>query len=206
MKVPAEIEDWYARAAAGFERSYLNASDPWSQSGHFGSAEDWERLRRPLADCVDRDGHFLDIGCANGYLLECLIGWTAERGIALEPWGLDISRPLVELARLRLPLYRDRLFVGSSLAFEPPRRFDYVRTGLHYAPPSWERKHLQRLRERFLGPGGRLLVVEYRSAESPAELDVDRRLVDRGFPVSAVRTAEDGQGRESVRVAVVPAA
>ena len=29
----------------------------------------------------------------------------------------------------------DRIFVGNALTWEPPRRFDFVRTGLEYAPP-----------------------------------------------------------------------
>ena len=201
--IPAEVEDWYARGATHFEETYLPQQDPWRQSGHFGSEADWEALRRPIADCIERPGHFLDIGCANGYLLECLLRWTAERGLAIEPWGLEISTRLVELARQRLPDARGRLFAGNSLSFVPPRSFDYVRTGLHYAPAPYVRRHLQRLRERFLAPEGRLLVVEYRGGDSPAELTVDRKLAQLGFPVSEVRSARDSQGAEGVRIAVI---
>jgi SAM-dependent methyltransferase len=203
--LPAEVEDWYTRAATGFERTYLAERDPWRQSGHFGPEADWDLLRRPIADCMESSGHFLDIGCANGYLLECLQRWTAERGIALEPWGLDISPRLVELARQRLPALSERLFAGNSLSFVPPRLFDVVRTGLHYAPRAYERRHLQRLRDRFLAPGGRVLVVEYRGAESPPQLTVERRLADLGFAVQEVRAAMDSSGQEGVRIAVVAA-
>jgi SAM-dependent methyltransferase len=205
--LPAEVQDWYSRAARHFEQTYLGSTEPWCQSGHFGSLESWERLRRPIAACVDRPGRFLDIGCANGYLLECLLSWTRERGIAVEAWGLDLSSRLVALARERLPGHEVRLDSGNSLEWAPPVRFDYVRTGLHYAPPGYESRHLRRLQSRFLAPGGRLLVVEYRGQEHQAgPLRVDQRLRDLGFPVEAVRVATGDDGLEGARVAVVPAA
>jgi len=45
-------------------------------------------------------------------------------------FGLDISEKLAELARQRLPHWRNRIFVGNALFWEPPARFDLVRTEL----------------------------------------------------------------------------
>ncbi len=53
-----------------------------------------------VADAIDRDGSLLDVGCANGYLMECLPRWTP---FDVEPYGLEISSDLAELARRRLP-------------------------------------------------------------------------------------------------------
>ena len=47
--------------------------------------------------------------------MECVHAWAAEDGIELEPWGLEISRELAELARRRLPQWRDRIAVGNAL-------------------------------------------------------------------------------------------
>ena len=69
------------------------------QSGKSGTAEDWERSRSHVADAIDRDGSFLDVGCANGYLLECLDRWTS---FEIEPYGLEISPDLAALAPVGL--------------------------------------------------------------------------------------------------------
>jgi 2-polyprenyl-3-methyl-5-hydroxy-6-metoxy-1,4-benzoquinol methylase len=53
--------------------------------------------RKFVLDTVDRDGAFLDVGCANGYLMECIPGWAAEKGLAVEPHGVDIVPEFVAL-------------------------------------------------------------------------------------------------------------
>lgn len=124
-------EGWHREAQAILVPAYLAAQAPWEQSGKSGSAEDWEYARSHVAHAIDRDGTFLDVGCASGYLMECLPRWTT---FAVEPYGLDLSPELAELARTRLPQWRDRIWVGNAQTWEPPMRFDYVRTGLEYVP------------------------------------------------------------------------
>jgi len=64
-------------------RYYLaDLSNPYQQSGRSNGAERWRETRHCILQAVHRDGDFLDVGCANGLLLESLIGWAAERGIA----------------------------------------------------------------------------------------------------------------------------
>jgi SAM-dependent methyltransferase len=128
-----EIDEagWHREMRGLVEPAYLAAGMPWEQSGKSGSAEDWEWSRSHIADAIDRDGTFLDVGCANGYLIECLPQWTS---FDVEPYGLDISAELVALARQRLPEWHDRFWVGNALSWEPPRGFTYIRTGLEYVP------------------------------------------------------------------------
>jgi 2-polyprenyl-3-methyl-5-hydroxy-6-metoxy-1,4-benzoquinol methylase len=95
---------WFDSLRDTLTTAYLKGREPWQQSGFSGPAERWVACRRPVADCVDSDGAFLDIGCANGYLLECLLARTARRGLRIEPWGLDLSGKLVAVARRRLPV------------------------------------------------------------------------------------------------------
>ena len=104
------------------------------------------------------------MGCANGLLMECVARWAAEDGHAIEPYGLDISEKLAELARQRLPRWRDRIFTGNALFWEPPIRFDYVRTELVYVPGYRRREYLARLLARVVAPGGRLIVCSYGSS------------------------------------------
>lgn len=71
-----ELTRWFEANKNMLETAYLAGTHPWQQSG-VGlrtprSAQDWEVLRRPIADCLTNSGTFLDIGCANGYLLECI--------------------------------------------------------------------------------------------------------------------------------------
>ncbi|MEJ7654831.1 MAG: class I SAM-dependent methyltransferase, partial [Chloroflexia bacterium] len=100
-----------------------------------GSVADWTYKRGLIADAVNRSGSFLDGGCASGYLMETMHEWCGERGYAIEPYGLDISPELADLARRRLPQWEDRIFVGNAIDWTPPQRFDFVRTGLDYVPP-----------------------------------------------------------------------
>jgi SAM-dependent methyltransferase len=148
-----EIDDagWHEASAAIVVLAYLAADTPWGQSGKSGSADDWEWSRSHVADAIDRPGSFLDVGCANGYLMECLSRWAA---VEVEPYGLEISPELAALARSRLPAWGERIFVGNALTWAAPQTFTYVRTGLDYVPTT----HRRELVERLLGFGERVVV------------------------------------------------
>jgi SAM-dependent methyltransferase len=200
-----EYDDWFDHVRQGLESAYLATTEPWRQSGFSGPLERWNACRRPIADALDRDGTFLDIGCANGFLLESVVSWTAARGLRIEPFGLDFSEKLVALAAGRLPTLAERLFVGNAFVWTPPRRFDYVRTELCYVPEAIRWPYVRRLQKEFLTPGGRLLVAEYRSRQdSQAGPWVEDRLREAGLPV-AKTTSGFWEGRELTRIAVVPA-
>ncbi len=108
-----ELGRWFDTQRRVLETAYPSHHEPWRRSGMSGPEERWIAIRKPVADCVDRPGTFLDISCANGYLLECIVRWTAERGIAVEPYRLDVSPRLVELAQRRLPHDAAHLYVGK---------------------------------------------------------------------------------------------
>ena len=73
------------------EHSYLNQRDPILQSGFSGGKERWQKERHLILDPVTKGGSFLDVGCANGFLLESLVKWAYEKGIKLEPYGVDFG-------------------------------------------------------------------------------------------------------------------
>jgi 2-polyprenyl-3-methyl-5-hydroxy-6-metoxy-1,4-benzoquinol methylase len=100
----------------------------------------------------------LDIGCANGLLMESLVAWAAEEGRTLSPYGVEISARLADLARTRLPHWADRIWTGNAMTWTPPRRFDVVRTGLDYVPPRRRADFVARLLDEVVSPGGRLVV------------------------------------------------
>ncbi|MDP9351172.1 MAG: class I SAM-dependent methyltransferase [Chloroflexota bacterium] len=163
MKKPVPLPDTFLRELEALEEVYLRNSDPIEQSGFYGESERWRAEREPILDGVASDGDFLDVGCANGYLLECLVGWGRERRVALEPYGLDQGRRLIELARRRYPHLADHFFVGNAWDWEPPQRFRYVYTLLDQVPPDYIKPYLHRLLDRVVAPGGRLIVGDYGS-------------------------------------------
>jgi trans-aconitate methyltransferase len=112
----------------------------------------------------------LDVGCANGYLMESLERWGRARGMTLSVFGLDISPRLVALARERLPHWADRIAIGNVMTWNPPRRFDVVHTGLDYVPPSRRRDLVERILGLFLVSGGRLVLRAERSRDPGDEL------------------------------------
>jgi SAM-dependent methyltransferase len=129
-------DGWFTAMQALVTPAYLAGTNPRSQSGHSGDELLWREARSLVSDAFDRDGSFLDVGCASGHLMETAREWARERGLAIEPYGLDISPELVALARSRFPEWRDRIWEGNALRWLPPRRFTYVRTGLEYVPAS----------------------------------------------------------------------
>ena len=181
--------------------AYTTASTPWQQSGKSGTYETWVRLRIPIAEAVDKDGSFLDIGCANGFLLECLLDWTGKKGIRLEPFGLDYSPEILALAKERLPQFTDNLNLGNAWDWGPPRKFDFVRTELVYVPTNLWRDYIDRLLAEFLEDNGKLILAQYRSRkEDLSQGWINQTLEGYGYAVSEQYSGFDGQGRELCRI------
>ncbi len=86
----------------------------------------WEESRRFIADAITGPGRILDYGCANGFLLRCVLEWSDHQ---LEPYGVDIESDLVQSARDLFPEYTER-FVLASKDSDPRAlyrlRFDHV--------------------------------------------------------------------------------
>ncbi len=163
-------QGWHDAMAGLLREPYLNASTPWGQSGKGGNAEDWVEGRRYVIDAVDRDGTFLDVGCANGYLMECVAIWTADKGLAVQPHGVDIVPEFVALARKRLPGWADRIHHGNALTWNPPQRYDFVRTGLEYVPANRREEFVRRL---FTDLGNRLVIGPYTVDAGDEQIEKD---------------------------------
>jgi hypothetical protein len=181
MDLPAEfLADLDVTADA-----YLTHTDPIRQSGFGGGAERWRAERAPILDGIDRSGTLIDMGCANGHLLECLVGWGRERGLEIVPFGLDYSHKLVAVARARLPHWSEHFFVGNAWIWTPSRRFDFVYSLYDNVPKSFLAEYVTRLLIHVAAPGGRVIVGAYgsRTKELPA-FDVGAFLTKAGLPVS----------------------
>lgn len=115
--------------------AYLAGDNPRSQSGHSGDEGRWEAARRLIVDAIDRDGTFLDVGCASGHRMETVRSWAGQDRHAVEPYGLDIAPELAALARSRLPHWADRIWVGNALHWQPSRLILGARNELRDADP-----------------------------------------------------------------------
>ena len=179
-------DDWYREVAAVITPAYLAGDNPRAQSGKSGGAADWTHARGLIADAIDRDGTFLDVGCASGYLMECMERWARERGWTVEPYGLDIAPELAALARGRLPYWADRIFAGNVIDWQPPLRFDFVRTGLEYVPLRRRQDLLERLLREVVAPDGRLIVGTFSEErdETRAEASLEEEIAAWGFAIA----------------------
>ena len=190
-----EIDErqWHVEMSALVVPAYLGADTPWQQSGKSGTAEDWDWSRSLITDAFDRGGTFLDVGCANGYLMESLPRWTE---LEVDPYGVDISAELVELARRRLPHWSDRLWVGNALTWTPPQRFTYIRTGLEYVPANRRGDLVAHL----LAFCDRLIVGVFNEHES--EQTTERLLAQFGYRLSG-RNERPNRKKPGMRYRVV---
>ena len=187
-------ESWPAYVRDLLEAKYLAGDNPRAQSGFGGDAAYWDIARGVIAEAINRSGTFLDVGCANGHLMECMVEWCAARGVEIEPYGLDILPSMVDLARSRLPRWRDRIVWGDARAWVPPRRFDFVRTELMYAPDDEQELLVAHLLDAVVAPGGRLIVCAYGSRTRPDQraADLTARLEGWGHTVAGTCTAVVG--------------
>jgi len=199
-----ELGGWFEKVRRILENAYLSTNIPWQQSGLSGSFEDWTRLRIPISECIETSGTFLDVGCANGFLLECLIDWTRKKGIKIEPYGLDYSQKLTELAKERLLDFQNNIFIGNAWDWEFPCKFDYIRTEVCYVPANLCKEYLSRLRNRFLVKSGKLLVAQYRSRSEDLSRDwIDNHLSKLGFTIKGYKSGFNEEGLELTRVAIL---
>ncbi len=180
---------YYADNVRVLEPAYLRGATPQAGSGFGGDAARWRARRGMIVDGLHRPGTFLDVGCANGLLMESVREWAAERGLDIEPYGVDLAPRLVDLARERLPHWADRIEVGNAIDWVPAdgRRFTFVHVLLD-AVPRRRRPDLVRHALTLVEPGGRLLVSHYVSGTR--DRAAEEHLRDMGFPVVGAAESE----------------
>lgn len=171
------------------ESVYLSSDDVAEQSGFHGGLRRWSEERRGVAEAIDRDGDFLDVGCANGLLAADVVRWCAERVVVVVPYGIDIGPGLVRLAAQRLADHADNFAVANAWAWKPNRQWDFVYSLLDLSPPDIYCEWVCRL-SKLVAPRGRLILGAYGSRsrgvapERPADV-----LRSCGFEVTGTATS-----------------
>ncbi len=193
----------YERRAADVHRTlvgaYLSAPTPQGGSGFGGSDDDWRDSRGTLADALDRSRstvRFLDHACANGHLAITMVGWGAERGVTVDPYGVDIAPELVDRARSDHPELASHFWVGDALAWVHPEgeRFDLVHVLLDVVPPERHHELIQHQLDHVVAPGGRLLLSEY--GDPPTARSAEAQVTRAGFTVAGRCSQPTRGGRE----------
>ncbi|CAN5603730.1 class I SAM-dependent methyltransferase [soil metagenome] len=181
------------------EEAYLAAPDGPGGSGVSGY---WERKRRPLASAFDGDGSWLDVGCANGHLLETLPGWVlADRGHHIEPSGLELLGRIAERARERLPHVAERIHPGEVMTWAHPQWYRFVTVLDDAVPPLRLEDMVRRVLDDLVEPGGRLVSSDYRRRDEPS-VDRCRRLRGLGLAVAGSNEDRPPDGSTGRRVTV----
>ena len=201
-------EAYYRATIDELEAAYLAGDNPRAQSGFSGDEAYWERSRRVCIEPVDRDGTYLDVGCANGYLMECVERWAVDDGYRIEAHGLELSARLAGLAHSRLPEMADRIHTGNVMTWAPPRRYTYVRTLLDCVPPWRGADQVERLLADYVEPDGVAIICSYGSSRNPANRTepVAEMLTEWGFDVRGTAQATAANGVVVTEVAWVTAA
>ncbi|MEZ0581272.1 trans-aconitate 2-methyltransferase [Nocardioides sp. MH1] len=190
---------WHDEVRAVVEPVYLDAETEQMGSGHAGTAEEWRASRGMVLHAVDRPGSFLDVGCANGLLMASVATWSGERGLSIEPYGVEISPPIAALARARYPQWHDRIWTANAAHWQPPMRFDYVRTGLEYVPSTRREAYVRHLLDHVVTPGGRLVVGKNNEDRGRSAIADDLR----AWGFSAVTEVRGPHAHPDVEMSVV---
>jgi SAM-dependent methyltransferase len=180
-------DNWLSSLQKDISETYLKHNEPWKQTGFLLGQKEWEICRKPIAECIEKPGSFLDMRCSNGYLLESITTWTSY---SITPFGIDISPRLIELAKTRLPQFSANFQIGSAPAWTTPVNFDYVRTELDYILVDNQEKYINKVLNSYVAPNGKLLLTEYRTKKDSSKTPwINEKVQKWGFYIADQKSA-----------------
>lgn len=187
-----QLPDKFLADLKELEKSYLMNDDPIRQSGYGGGYNRWFKERSIILDAIEKDGELLDIGCANGYLLECLMQWAQKKGIGLVPFGVDIGIKLIEMAKNRLSLYKTNFWVANAWEWIPPKKFRYVYTLHDHVPNEFFTNYVIHLLSHYVEPDGILIIGAYGSiSKNQPARNIEEELLNSVFHLAGIASEGD---------------
>jgi SAM-dependent methyltransferase len=166
---------------------------------HYGSTfGQWCSARRFISKTLKGCGSILDVGCANGFLLRCILEWC---NYEITPYGIDIDRNLLEQARVLLDPYQEHLAELSLYNLDTlevvglPISFTYVYWNV------WDNFWFDNDRQKdaalraaaAVSTGGRLIIGFYDRNPKDIELKIERIQLLLGTPSGRI---DNGPRRE----------
>lgn len=153
---------WFDLNKEYYSNLYLSKDSPREQSGHRGNEFHYLYSHLLIIEAINKNGTFLDVGCANGYLLESVNRWVSGIGYNIDFYGLDISERIINFAKQRLPEWENHFFIGNALTWIPESKFDFVCIKeLGYVPENDKFIFFNHLMNNYLNTKGRLILGPY---------------------------------------------
>lgn len=147
-------------------------------SGFLGNYLEWEQARGLYLKLIEKPGKILDLGCANGFLLDFII---KSKKFNLIPFGVDLNEDLIKIAKELFPKYSANFVTQDINDFKSEEKFDYI---LAYFPFFKKKDFLKRLYS-MLKNGGRIIIALY--DEKANEFDIfEENIKETGFLPSGV--------------------
>ncbi len=163
LAVETPVSASFLRRLQAMEATYVSQDTPLRQCGFAGNEARWQEQRGPIMQSIEGDGDLLNLGCANGYLLESLVRWAEQKEVFITPHGLDAGTKLIAFARARHNVVRTNFHVGNAWDWTPPRKYRYVYTSTELVQPEYLPQYLARVKDVMVDVGGRLIVGTYGS-------------------------------------------
>ena len=158
----------------------------------------WTKIRSFISKSINKDGKFLDIGCANGFLLRCLQEWCDYK---IEPYGIDKNRDSIKQAKELFPLQRKNFIVKDLFELAKsgledlskhglPARYDFIYWNVWDTIKFADQKEVD-LVKKFLeavSPDGRLVLGFYNNdnKQNMEDMKKIKKLEEKGFNFSGV--------------------
>ena len=108
---------------------------------------------------MNTDGDYLDLGCANGLLLESLVGWCAERGHRVTPARAGFHSGTGGASAAAPAGVCGQSARGERVFMVPPRRYRFVQLLLSTVPPTDQREFVSRVLNEMVATPGRLILA-----------------------------------------------
>ena len=163
MELETPVSASFLRRLQAMELSYVTQDTPLRQCGFSGNELRWKEQRSPIIQAIEGDGDLLNLGCANGYLLESLVHWAQLKDVFITPHGVDAGTKLIAFARARHNVVRTNFHVGNVWDWAPPRKYRYVYTSTELVHQEYLPQYLARVKHTMVEVGGRLIVGSYGS-------------------------------------------
>lgn len=191
MKFESPVADPKSPYSKHFQELLGNGERSLLDGSHFSADfAAWERDRKPIADFIDKPGSIVDLGCANGFLLECLKEWSGKE---LNCYGIDTNSEAVDAAKkLFGPGQENHFFTVEEVKEKLPEKLDYAYWNV------WDNAEFTEQKNREIldvlidhVPGGRCILGFYH----PDPLENEKKLhwlQENNYNVSGIKRTTSG--------------